>query len=87
MNHDKKKKQAMTQFIDSFSKLFPCPECRTDFQDEIVKSPPDVSNRLGLSRWMCQQHNVVNAKLGKTQFDCSRILERWRDGPKDGSCD
>lgn len=79
--------QSMREFISSFSKLFPCPECRTDFQEEIVKSPPDVTNRLGLSTWMCEQHNIVNRKLGKDQFDCRRVLERWRDGPKDGRCD
>jgi FAD-linked sulfhydryl oxidase len=79
--------ETMNQFIDSFSKLFPCPECRADFQEEIVKSPPDVSSRLGLSTWMCQQHNIVNRKLGKPEFDCKRVLERWKDGPSDGRCD
>ncbi|PNH04056.1 CCR4-NOT transcription complex subunit 1 [Tetrabaena socialis] len=29
----------------------------------------------------------VNELLGKPLFDCSRIAERWREGPKDGSCD
>ncbi|CAF0765502.1 unnamed protein product [Adineta steineri] len=80
-------KQSMNQFIDSFSKVFPCPECRDDFQEEIIKSPPDLSNRLGLSTWMCNQHNIVNKKLGKPEFNCKQVLERWRDGPKDGSCD
>lgn len=79
--------QSMKQFISSFSKVFPCPECRADFQEEIVKSPPDVSNCLGLSTWMCRQHNIVNRKLGKDEFDCRQVLERWRDGPKDGRCD
>ena len=79
--------QSMNQFIRSFSKLFPCPECRTDFQEEIVKSPPDLSSCLALSTWMCKQHNIVNRKLGKSEFDCQRVLERWKDGPKDGRCD
>jgi FAD-linked sulfhydryl oxidase len=83
----KEEKQLMNQFINSFSKLFPCPECREDFQEEIVKSPPDLSSRLGLSTWMCQQHNIVNQKLGKPEFDCRKVLERWKDGPKDGRCD
>ena len=83
----KEEQQSMNQFIHSFSKLFPCPECREDFQEEIVKSPPDVSSRLGLSTWMCQQHNLVNKKLGKQEFDCRQVLERWKDGPADGRCD
>ncbi|CAF3637802.1 unnamed protein product [Rotaria sp. Silwood1] len=83
----KEEQQSMKQFINSFSKLFPCPECRTDFQEEIVKSPPDVSSCMAISTWMCQQHNIVNKKLGKPEFDCKRVLERWKDGPTDGSCD
>lgn len=83
----KEEQQTMNEFIDSFSKLFPCPECRSDFQEEIVKSPPDVSSRLTISTWMCEQHNIVNRKLGKPEFDCKQVLERWKDGPKDGSCD
>jgi len=79
--------KSMNEFINSFSKLFPCPECRTDFQEEILKSPPDLSSRLGLSTWMCNQHNIVNKKLGKSQFDCRKVLERWKDGPNDGRCD
>lgn len=29
--------------------------------------------------WLCRQHNIVNAKLGKPQFDCSwpSLLRRW----------
>ena len=29
----------------------------------------------------------VNEMLGKPTFDCSKVFERWRDGPADGSCD
>jgi len=50
-------------------------------------SPPDVSGREGLSRWLCERHNEVNEMLGKERFDCGKVGERWRDGPADGSCD
>lgn len=53
----------------------------------MQKNPPDVSGREQLSKWLCGVHNEVNERLGKDQFDCSRVLERWKDGPKDGSCD
>jgi len=56
-------------------------------QEEIVKSPPDLSSRLGLPTWICQQRNIVNQKLGKSEFDCRKVLERWKDGPKNGRCD
>jgi mitochondrial FAD-linked sulfhydryl oxidase len=36
---------------------------------------------------MCQAHNEVNRKLGKSEFDCGLWKERWRDGWRDGRCD
>ena len=32
-------------------------------------------------------HNDVNRRIGKEEFDCSKVDERWLDGWKDGSCD
>lgn len=29
--------------------------------------------------WLCQVHNIVNRKLGKDEFDCGQLLERWSD--------
>lgn len=69
--------------------LYPCTWCATHLGEEMKLSPPDVSTRDGLSRWLCEQHNRVNERLGKPVFDCSlkSIYERWRDGPSDGRCD
>ena len=58
--------------------FFPC---------SLKASPPDTSNQHNFSQWMCRLHNEVNVKLGKPEFDCKRVNERWRDGWKDGSCD
>ncbi len=46
----------------------------------MVKSPPRVENNAALSRWFCEQHNIVNEKLGKEAFDCDRVFERWKLG-------
>ncbi|KAK9393378.1 Gfer: Sulfhydryl oxidase [Crotalus adamanteus] len=53
----------------------------------IRKNQPDASNRRDLTQWFCRIHNEVNKKLGKPEFDCSLVDQRWRDGWKDGSCD
>lgn len=53
----------------------------------LKKNSPDTSNQENLSQWFCRLHNRVNKKLGKPEFDCSKVSERWRDGWKDGSCD
>lgn len=32
-------------------------------------------------------HNEVNVRLGKDEFDCNNVSQRWRDGWNDKSCD
>ncbi|GLH09677.1 Protein of unknown function [Gryllus bimaculatus] len=34
-----------------------------------------------------QVHNNINRRLGKKEFDCSKVDERWKTGWEDGSCD
>ena len=53
----------------------------------LQKNPPMTKNRVDLSQWLCRIHNEINKRLGKEEFDCSKVDERWRDGWKDGSCD
>ncbi|XP_050075657.1 FAD-linked sulfhydryl oxidase ALR [Anopheles maculipalpis] len=74
-------------FFTSFSKLYPCEYCAKDFQQELKDMPPDTKSQHALSQWLCRIHNRVNMKLGKPEFDCTKVNERWRDGWLDGSCD
>ncbi|KAG5647835.1 hypothetical protein DXG03_007759 [Asterophora parasitica] len=79
----------MLMLLRSLPLLYPCTNCANDFGEDIKVHPPDVSGRVGLSRWLCERHNEVNEKLGKEKFDCAieKTDERWKDGPTDGSCD
>ncbi|KAJ8037696.1 FAD-linked sulfhydryl oxidase ALR [Holothuria leucospilota] len=77
----------MNQFIQLFSKFYPCDFCAADLREDLKTHPPDTSSRSNLQQWMCKMHNIVNVKLGKPKFDCSKVEERWKDGWKDGSCD
>ena len=77
----------MSKLITLFSKFYPCDHCAEDFRESIKKNEPETKSQFTLSKWMCERHNEVNRKLGKPEFDCSKVTERWRDGWKDGSCD
>ncbi|KAF9006006.1 ERV/ALR sulfhydryl oxidase domain-containing protein, partial [Cyathus striatus] len=77
----------MLALLGSLPVLYPCGWCAKDFGEDIARHPPDVSSRVGLSQWLCERHNAVNEKLGKSTFECGKVDERWKDGPADGSCD
>ncbi|KAG9233074.1 ERV/ALR sulfhydryl oxidase domain-containing protein [Amylocarpus encephaloides] len=77
----------VSQFMGLFSKIYPCWVCAEDFQEFMAKNQVRVESRDAFGKWMCEAHNEVNRKLGKTEFDCSKWEERWRTGWKDGRCD
>ncbi|KAN0129341.1 ERV/ALR sulfhydryl oxidase domain containing protein [Lactarius tabidus] len=77
----------MLQLLHALPTLYPCGHCAEDLGERLRRHPPDVRNRAALGAWLCETHNEVNALLGKPSFDCARVDERWRDGPKDGICD
>jgi FAD-linked sulfhydryl oxidase len=77
----------MRKFLDTFSQFYPCWYCAEHLRDEMIKMPPKVESKKSLGKWLCDMHNVVNERLGKPIFDCNKIDERWKDGPKDGRCD
>ncbi|KAJ2831122.1 Flavin-linked sulfhydryl oxidase of the mitochondrial IMS [Coemansia furcata] len=83
---DPKQQNMMTSLLSSFSHFYPCGRCASHLRQEMVKSPPVVDTRQNLSLWLCQTHNKVNVMLGKDEFDCTKVDERWRDGPSDGRC-
>jgi FAD-linked sulfhydryl oxidase len=71
----------MTSFLDNFAHFYPCTYCATHFQQHVAASPPPVQSRSLLTRFLCNYHNDVNARLGKRTFNCARYDERWRYGP------
>uniref|UniRef100_A0A7S0PN19 Sulfhydryl oxidase n=1 Tax=Ostreococcus mediterraneus TaxID=1486918 RepID=A0A7S0PN19_9CHLO len=75
------------RFFDALGDLYPCSTCRADLRADIDRNPPRVESREALSRWVCERHNEVNAKLGKPRVSCAidALDKRWRKGP--GYCD
>lgn len=78
--------QDMRTFLRTFSKFYPCSFCGEHLQRYLSSHPVQVGSRTDLERWFCDTHNEVNERLGKPRFDCSKVRERWRDGPTDGRC-
>jgi mitochondrial FAD-linked sulfhydryl oxidase len=74
-------------FFRVLSHVYPCEHCATDMREDLKVNPPQVKSQTELSQWLCRFHNRVNVKLGKPEFDCSKVNQRWRDGWLDGSCD
>lgn len=79
-------RKRVASFMNLLGNLYPCDFCATDLRKDLAKNPPNTESQNTFSLWMCGLHNRVNEKLGKPTFDCSKVNERWRDGPKDGSC-
>ncbi|GAA5994168.1 hypothetical protein JCM5350_006340 [Sporobolomyces pararoseus] len=68
-------REAFKSFLYLFSRLYPCGECASEFQALLKKHPPQTSSRSAASFHLCHLHNLVNLRLGKPEFDCSKDLE------------
>ncbi|KAI4597847.1 hypothetical protein KJ359_004124 [Pestalotiopsis sp. 9143b] len=77
----------LRSFMSLFSRLYPCWVCAEDLQTYMAREQIRVGSRDEFGKWLCEAHNAVNVKLGKSTFDCSKWEERWRTGWKDGRCD
>lgn len=84
---NEQQKGDMRNFFHLFSKFYPCAPCAEDLQEQLKVSPPQTGSQKKLSQWLCDIHNEVNKKLGKPEFDCKLVDQRWKDGWLDGSCD
>jgi FAD-linked sulfhydryl oxidase len=84
---DAKQKTAATSIIDALAKVYPCGYCAEHLDRELSTNRPLVESRTVLEQWLCRLHNEVNVRLGKDPFDCSKVRERWKDGPPNGACD
>lgn len=64
---------ALETFIHLFARLYPCGQCASHFQKLLAQYPPQTSNRNAAAGWLCFAHNIVNERVHKPVFDCSKI--------------
>lgn len=84
---------ALKTYIQLFGRLYPCGECAEHFREMLKKYPPQTSSRNAAAGWACFVHNIVNERLKKDVFDCSKIGdfydcgcgEEGKEGKKEGS--
>jgi hypothetical protein len=73
-------RDTLKNYIYLFSRVYPCRECAEHFQALLKQFPPQLSSREVASQWGCHVHNQVNAKLGKEEFDCLEISDKYACG-------
>eukprot|EP00172_Hildenbrandia_rubra_P001646 Plantae.Rhodophyta-Hildenbrandia_rubra.ctg22161.p1 GENE.Plantae.Rhodophyta-Hildenbrandia_rubra.ctg22161~~Plantae.Rhodophyta-Hildenbrandia_rubra.ctg22161.p1 ORF type:complete len:175 (-),score=28.74 Plantae.Rhodophyta-Hildenbrandia_rubra.ctg22161:1015-1539(-) len=76
-----KEKERAERFMRDFAEIYPCAPCAASFREILKESPPKAEGGGGFAQWMCEVHNKVNKEIGKEQFDCAKVGERW------GVCD
>jgi hypothetical protein len=73
-------REALKSYFYLTSRLYPCGECATEFQQLLEKFPPQTSSRLSASAWLCFVHNQVNERLKKPTFDCAHLDDEYDCG-------
>ena len=63
--------------LNSLSDLYPCKICAGHMTEYLKATPPDVTSGTAFKLWLCEFHNSVNQRLGKTLFNCEKLQERW----------
>ena len=72
-------KEAVKSFVDSLTKLLPCPICRVHFNEVLEKYPIELSLQNGpeLFIWSVTVHNEVNKSLGKPLYTIDEAFNYW----------
>ncbi|KAF0990651.1 hypothetical protein HZS_6542 [Henneguya salminicola] len=80
--------KSMENLVKGVTEFYPCKKCAIHLRTILNRNEfkLDTTSTINLSFWMCRLHNEVNKMLGKDQFDCKKVFERWKFGPKDNSC-
>eukprot|EP00051_Salpingoeca_urceolata_P008036 m.102875 g.102875 ORF g.102875 m.102875 type:complete len:233 (+) comp15545_c0_seq1:147-845(+) len=77
----------MQQLMELFAKFYPCGACAHHLREYLQTEPPETASQFKFAQWMCRMHNSVNRRVGKPEFDCANVDQRWADGWDDGSCE
>lgn len=71
-------KNDMKLFLNLFARFYPCEHCKIEFSDYLKLEPPQLNSRSDFINWVCRFYNSINQKLGKNNFNCSKLLELYK---------
>jgi FAD-linked sulfhydryl oxidase len=79
VNLSEQEKEAVRAFVDSLTKLLPCPMCRTHFAEVLEKYPLETGLYSGpdLFKWSVNVHNEVNISIGKPVYTIEEAFNYW----------
>lgn len=80
-------RKTLESFFHLLARLYPCGDCARHFSEMLKKYPPQTSSRSAAAGWLCASHNMVNKRLGKPQFDCTKIGDFYDCGCGDDEKD
>ncbi|KAG6034334.1 hypothetical protein E4U40_004014 [Claviceps sp. LM458 group G5] len=80
-------RKTLESFFHLFGRLYPCGDCARHFREMLKKYPPQTSTRNAAAGWLCSMHNMVNKRLKKPQFDCTKIGDFYDCGCGDDKKD
>ena len=81
---------AVKALVDSYLGTLPCPACRGHFSQVLEQFPfPTDGTQSDIFKWSVVVHNIVSARLGKTQMSVEDALDVWTSGcePEDAIFD
>jgi len=73
--------ELVSQFLHLFVKLYPCIDCGQHFNEMLKRTPPPQKGfKADLEIWLCERHNEVNLRLGKSLHSCKLedIQNHWK---------
>lgn len=74
-----------TNFFKSVGYVLPCKKCRSHYNEQVKKNPPDVESKDSLSRWLVAIHNEVNRANGKREWSHEEVKKQHEIKLEDAS--
>lgn len=77
------------QFINYLALVIPCATCRQHLKENLRAVPVAkyLSGRDKLFEWSVRIHNLVNASLGKPEWNVDAALEHWEKVSRGELCE